>query len=85
MNILQNFGLKAIRFYQKSISPLAPGSCRYYPTCSNYAIDAIAVHGFFKGTAMAIWRVLRCNPFSKGGFDPVPGSELEQRSHKASK
>ena len=61
-----------IRFYQKNISPLLPPSCRFQPTCSQYAIEAIQKYGVFKGGAMALWRILRCNPFSKGGYDPVP-------------
>ena len=65
--------IKMIRFYQKYISPLKPyGMCKYYPTCSNYAIEAYQKYGFFKGTALTVWRILRCNPFSKGGYDPVP-------------
>lgn len=65
--------IKMIRFYQKYISPLKPyGTCKYYPTCSNYAIEAYQKYGFFKGTALTVWRLLRCNPFSKGGYDPVP-------------
>ncbi len=60
-----------IKFYQKVISPMFPPSCRYYPTCSQYAVEALQKHGFFKGSAMAIWRILRCNPWSKGGYDPV--------------
>ncbi|MDG5767546.1 membrane protein insertion efficiency factor YidD [Balneolales bacterium ANBcel1] len=63
-----------VRGYQFFISPYFPTSCRYYPTCSNYAIDALRIHGVFKGTALAVWRILRCNPFSDGGEDPVPGS-----------
>lgn len=62
-----------IRFYQMAISPAKGGpTCKYYPTCSAYAIEAIQVHGPFKGGLLAIWRILRCNPFSKGGYDPVP-------------
>lgn len=62
-----------IRFYQKYISPLKPyGTCKYYPTCSNYAIEAYQKYGFLKGTVLTVWRILRCNPFSKGGYDPVP-------------
>lgn len=61
-----------IRFYQKCISPLTPPSCKYYPTCSNYAIQAIERFGPIKGLFLAIYRILRCNPFSKGGYDPVP-------------
>ena len=65
--------IKMIRFYQKYISPLKPyGTCKYYPTCSNYAIEAYQKHGFIKGTVLTVWRILRCNPFSKGGYDPVP-------------
>ena len=62
-----------ILFYRKYLSPLkrAP-SCRFIPTCSEYALEAIDVHGSFYGTCLAVWRVLRCNPFSKGGYDPVP-------------
>lgn len=62
-----------IRFYRKYISPLKSSpSCRFYPTCSAYAIEAIEKRGVVVGTMLAIWRILRCNPFSKGGFDPVP-------------
>ena len=61
-----------IRFYQKNISPLKGGaSCKYIPTCSVYAYEAITKYGALKGGAMALWRILRCNPFSKGGYDPV--------------
>ncbi len=60
-----------IRGYQKYISPALPSSCKYRPTCSEYAIDAVAKYGAFKGFFMAVWRILRCNPFSKGGYDPV--------------
>ena len=65
--------ISLIRFYQCYISPLmGKNKCKFYPTCSHYAIEAISTHGAFKGTFMAIWRILRCNPFSKGGYDPVP-------------
>ncbi|MGF7397883.1 membrane protein insertion efficiency factor YidD [Thermoanaerobacterium thermosaccharolyticum] len=60
-----------IRFYQKFISPMKPKSCRFYPTCSQYAIDAIKKYGVLKGGIMALWRILRCNPFNLGGYDPV--------------
>ena len=62
-----------IRFYQKALSPLkgAP-CCRFTPTCSNYAIEAFEKHGALKGFILALWRILRCNPFVKGGYDPVP-------------
>ncbi len=58
--------------YRKYISPLSGPRCKYHPTCSAYALRAIQVHGAAKGSLLAAWRLLRCNPFSKGGFDPVP-------------
>ncbi|MDR2892235.1 MAG: membrane protein insertion efficiency factor YidD [Deltaproteobacteria bacterium] len=61
-----------IRLYQWSISPLLPGVCRFYPSCSAYAAEAIAVHGVFRGLWLALRRILRCNSLSDGGFDPVP-------------
>lgn len=61
-----------VRFYKRFISPLLPDSCRYYPTCSSYAVEALEKHGPFKGLRLSLWRVVRCNPFSKGGYDPVP-------------
>ncbi|MEX2639553.1 MAG: membrane protein insertion efficiency factor YidD [Balneolales bacterium] len=61
-----------VRTYQLMISPYFPTSCRYYPSCSQYAIDAFKIHGFFKGTVLAVWRVLRCHPWAEGGEDPVP-------------
>jgi len=65
--------LWCIRFYQRNISPRrGMPCCRYIPTCSRYAITAIQRYGWWKGGWMALWRVLRCNPFSKGGYDPVP-------------
>ena len=65
--------LALIRFYQKYISPMKRGgSCKYIPTCSEYARQAIEKHGALKGSVLAVWRILRCNPFSAGGIDPVP-------------
>ncbi len=61
-----------IRGYQLFLSPLFPASCRYYPTCSQYAIDAIEKHGAMKGSLLAAKRISRCHPFSAGGFDPIP-------------
>ena len=58
-----------LKFYKKLISPLYPASCRYYPTCSHYAIESVEKYGVFKGLIKAVWRILRCNPFSKGGID----------------
>ena len=64
--------LALIRAYKKYISPLKKTNCPYIPTCSNYGLEAIEKHGAFKGGLLTIWRVLRCNPFSKGGVDLVP-------------
>lgn len=71
-----------IRFYQRRLSPLKKMRCPYYPTCSNYGIQAIEKHGAIKGSMLAIWRVLRCNPFSHGGIDPVPEKFLSFRRKK---
>ena len=64
--------LLVIRFYQTAISPNMPARCRYYPTCSSYAYKAISEFGAMRGGLLAILRILRCHPFHKGGFDPVP-------------
>lgn len=61
-----------ILFYKKLISPLFPPHCIYRPTCSEYAFEAIERHGALKGTILAVWRILRCNPWAAGGYDPVP-------------
>lgn len=61
-----------IRLYQKYISPLSGPTCRFYPSCSRYAVEALQVHGLFKGTYLAVWRLLRCNPWNLGGVDDVP-------------
>lgn len=71
-NFLKKFFCFIIRFYQKYISPLHPRCCRFTPSCSQYALEAIQKYGSGKGTFLAIKRILRCNPFFKGGYDPVP-------------
>ncbi|BCJ53242.1 hypothetical protein Asp14428_47170 [Actinoplanes sp. NBRC 14428] len=58
--------------YRRYVSPALPARCRFYPSCSAYAQEALAKHGAFHGTGLAIWRLLRCHPFHPGGFDPVP-------------
>ena len=64
--------INAVKFYQLCLSPyLGRNKCRFYPSCSAYAIEAFQVKGFIKGFFMTAWRILRCNPFSKGGYDPV--------------
>lgn len=71
-SLLGRFFMAAIRGYRRYISPLFPPSCIYEPTCSAYALEAIGRYGAGKGSWLAIKRVLRCNPFHKGGYDPVP-------------
>jgi hypothetical protein len=61
-----------VRGYQVALSPLLPASCRYYPTCSHYAIEALEKHGALRGGWLALKRIARCHPFRPGGFDPVP-------------
>ena len=65
-----------IRFYQRVISPALPRRCKYEPTCSAYATEAIRTYGPLRGFVLAVWRVLRCNPFSHGGYDPVSDQRL---------
>ena len=67
--MLKFISVKLIKFYQNRISVK---NCRYIPSCSQYTLEAILKHSFFKGWCLGIWRILRCNPFSKGGFDKVP-------------
>ena len=63
-----------IRLYQKALSPLFPPSCRFYPSCSEYAVQALRVYGLRRGLLKGLWRVLRCQPLSRGGVDlPIPG------------
>jgi uncharacterized protein len=64
--------LLPLRLYSRVISPLLPARCRYYPTCSAYAEQAVREHGIIRGSGLAAWRLVRCNPFSRGGYDPVP-------------
>ncbi|QBP40591.1 membrane protein insertion efficiency factor YidD [Paenisporosarcina antarctica] len=67
------------RFYQKFISPLTPPSCRFYPTCSHYGVEAVEKHGALKGSYLAGKRILRCHPFDEGGYDPVPEEWPEKK------
>ena len=62
-----------IRAYQLTVAPLLPPSCRYYPTCSHYAAEAVGVHGPWRGSLLALRRLLRCHPWGDSGYDPVPG------------
>lgn len=65
-----------IKLYQKTVSPLTGGRCKYHPTCSEYAVQAITKFGILRGLVLAGWRLLRCNPWSRGGFDPVEDQRL---------
>jgi putative membrane protein insertion efficiency factor len=75
---VKRLALASIRFYQRRISPGVVPSCRFQPTCSHYGYEAIDTYGVLRGSAMALWRILRCNPLNDGGFDPVP----ERRPHR---
>jgi putative membrane protein insertion efficiency factor len=68
--------LAPIRFYQRIVSPALPRRCKYEPTCSAYAAEALRTHGPVRGVVLASWRLLRCNPFSHGGYDPVSAQRL---------
>jgi putative membrane protein insertion efficiency factor len=68
-----------LRGYQRWISPLMGARCKYYPSCSEYAVQAIGRYGILRGSVLATWRLLRCNPFSHGGYDPVSEQTLFRR------
>ncbi|MBR0062013.1 MAG: membrane protein insertion efficiency factor YidD [Selenomonadaceae bacterium] len=68
---MTRFLISLIKFYQKWLSPLKAPCCRFVPTCSSYALDALKKYGWARGGLLTLWRILRCNPFCKGGYDPV--------------
>lgn len=70
--VMKKLLIYMIKFYRKYISPMKSTKCPYIPTCSEYGLEAISKYGVLKGVFLTIWRILRCNPFSKGGYDPVP-------------
>ena len=72
MHLARRIAVIPIKIYQKYISPLKPPCCRYYPSCSSYALQAVEKHGIVKGVVLGSWRLLRCNPLAKGGVDYVP-------------
>lgn len=79
IGIMQRILCWMVRFYRLAISPLKPPCCRFEPTCSEYAIQAIATHGAIKGMGLAVWRILRCHPFYNGPlYDPVPPPRSKQ-------
>lgn len=75
--MLKRTFLSLIGFYQKGISPFTPAACRFYPTCSEYAHQAISAHGALRGSGLALRRLLRCRPFGGSGYDPVPSTDTE--------
>ncbi|MBQ8338725.1 MAG: membrane protein insertion efficiency factor YidD [Oscillospiraceae bacterium] len=76
---MRNLLIRLVRFYQRNISGRKVPCCRFDPVCSNYAIEALKIHGAFKGSMLAIYRVLRCSPLCKGGYDPVPPRKTKNR------
>jgi putative membrane protein insertion efficiency factor len=74
-----------IRLYQRLISPALPRRCKYEPTCSEYAVEALRTHGVLRGAVLAAWRILRCNPFSHGGYDPVEKQAPKKAAKQAGK
>jgi len=76
---LKKIVIGIIKIYQKVISPLTPPSCRFYPTCSHYGIEAVEKHGALKGFWLAVRRISKCHPFHEGGFDPVPEIESDKK------
>jgi len=78
-NPIRWFLIGCVRVYQRAISPWLGPHCRFQPTCSEYCIQALRKRGVFVGLCLSVWRILRCNPFCKGGYDPVPGTD-EPRS-----
>lgn len=79
MNAARTVVVAPIRLYQRVISPLLPRRCKYEPTCSHYATQAIEQYGILRGLVLATWRLLRCNPWSHGGFDPVEDQRVFSR------
>jgi putative membrane protein insertion efficiency factor len=77
---VKRFLLAALRLYKAKVSPALPPACRYTPTCSEYAIEAVERYGAARGSIMAIRRVLACNPFARGGYDPVPQQALPRQA-----
>ncbi|WCK54523.1 membrane protein insertion efficiency factor YidD [Aneurinibacillus sp. Ricciae_BoGa-3] len=80
MRLVQNFFISTIKFYRKWLSPLKPPTCRFYPTCSQYAITAIERYGPLHGGWMAFKRILRCHPFHPGGIDEVPYKDCRENT-----
>jgi putative membrane protein insertion efficiency factor len=78
--VARRIAIAPIRAYQRVLSPALPARCKYHPSCSVYAVQAIESYGILRGCVLAAWRLLRCNPFSHGGYDPVSAQTLFSRS-----
>jgi uncharacterized protein len=76
VSALRTIAVAPVRFYQRAISPGIPARCKYYPSCSQYAVDAVRRYGILRGAVLAVWRLLRCNPWSHGGVDFVEDQKL---------
>jgi len=76
--VVSRLAMLLIRFYQGAISPFLPSTCRFEPSCSHYGYEAFATHGFFRGGYLTFRRILRCNPFNPGGYDPVPEAKSKK-------
>ena len=79
---MRYIGIFFVKLYQKFISPLKPPCCRFSPTCSQYAIEAFREWGFICGLGLTVWRIIRCNPFGLGGYDPVPKRKRKNKNPK---
>jgi putative membrane protein insertion efficiency factor len=79
--MLREILLLPVRLYRRLVSPVLPSRCKYHPSCSAYAVEAVRSYGVVRGAALAGWRILRCNPWSHGGFDPVEQQRLFQPRH----
>ena len=79
MTVLRELALAPVKLYRLAVSPFLAPRCKYHPSCSQYAIEAVRMHGVARGTVLAGWRLLRCNPWSHGGFDPPEGQTLFRR------
>lgn len=80
---MKALALAAIGFYQRRVSPGLRPACRFQPTCSQYAYDAISRYGATRGIAMAAWRIARCNPLNDGGYEPVPETRARHNARRA--
>lgn len=79
---MRYIGIFFVKLYQKFISPLKPPCCRFSPTCSQYAIEAFREWGFICGLGLTVWRIIHCNPFGRGGYDPVPKRKRKNKNPK---